>query len=295
MRLAQYPDFEPLDSTHKPLFDAAFLAHPPVISEFTFTNLYTWRDAYKFKIAGFAGAVIIVSETKAGRQFFLPAGSGAPRQIIEKVLDDAPAVFARIPENIARACAQRKGIRIEHDPANDDYLYRTDELVNLAGRKYDGKRNFIRRFRAQRAYEYVDLHASHIPQCLAFKEKWCLLRDCDGVESLRNEKKAVREMILNCEEFGLIGGAVRVSGEIVAMAIGERLNPDTLVIHVLKAHADMPGLYQTMLNEFLSRRGGPFAWVNMEQDLGVEGLRKAKLSYHPAHMVRKFIVTRASI
>ncbi len=76
----------------------------------------------------------------------------------------------------------------------------------------------------------------------------------------------------------------------VALAIAEQLNLQTLVLHVLKADPNMPGLYQVMLNEFLARKGRPFTYVNMEQDLGVEGLRKAKLSYYPAFMVKKFTI-----
>jgi hypothetical protein len=88
--------------------------------------------------------------------------------------------------------------------------------------------------------------------------------------------------------FNLKAGALRVNGQISAVCIAESLNPQTLVIHVLKGAQGKTGIYQTMFNEFLSREAARYSFINMEQDLGIEGLRKSKESYHPLTLVKKF-------
>ena len=125
-------------------------------------------------------------------------------------------------------------------------------------------------------------------ECLDFQDLWCRTRGCAGVKSLAQEQAAVIQMCANFSFFGLFGGALTVGGKICAIAIGQRLNPQTMVMHALKAMPGMKGAYQTMLNEFLFREGRGFRFLNMEQDLGVEGLRKSKLSYQPLRLVEKF-------
>ena len=114
------------------------------------------------------------------------------------------------------------------------------------------------------------------------------------MEGLFEERQAIREMIANCAEFDLVAGAIRVERKICALAIAQRLNPNTLVMHVLKANPNIPGLYQLIFNEFLSREARGYEFVNLEQDLGVEGLRKSKLSYHPSGMIKKYKISRGN-
>jgi hypothetical protein len=168
------------------------------------------------------------------------------------------------------------------------------DLVRLEGRKYDGKRNFIKNFKARYKYEYIGITEALIPEVLSFQDYWCVEKDCEKVKSLRDESDAVKDMLINFTPFGLIAGALRVENRICAVCIAEPLNPETIVIHVLKGVREMSGVYQTVFNEFLSREAGIYSFVNMEQDLGVEGLRKSKESYHPHKMIRKFTLSLTS-
>lgn len=118
-----------------------------------------------------------------------------------------------------------------------------------------------------------------------------MVKDCDKVEGLNNERQAIREIINNFGSFNLIGAFIKVKGNICAVAIGEKLNSNTLVMHVLKADPFMQGLYQVILNDFLLKDCGNFEYINLEQDLGVEGLRQAKLSYHPARIIEKYTLS----
>lgn len=285
-----YPAFEPLHVGHKPLFDRVFEKNPPEISEFTFTNMYAWRNAYRFSVSMFDDFLIVRSDAKKIPCFLEPLGDGEKKPVMEKIILNTSGSFIRIPEIVQKEFEGDSRFRIEFDGANSDYLYNARELINLSGRKFDGKRNLIKKFKSAYTYEYVRLDPVHAKECLGFADAWCIVRDCDGVEGLRHERVALEDMCANFSLFHLAGGAIRVEGKICAVALGERLNPQTLVIHILKADPNMPGLYQLMHHEFVSHEAGSLLYVNMEQDLGIEGLRKAKESYQPIRRINKFTI-----
>ncbi len=290
----KYPDFSPLALEDKPLFDRAFKADPPQVSEFTFTNLYAWRNVYGFMVSLLSDCIVFYAQAGGERKFFCPVGCPDKKAAMEALREDGAAVFIRVPEGIKTLFEGDPRVIIEADHDNADYLYKAADLVKLEGRKYDGKRNLIRKFKSARAYEYAALAASNVDECLEFQEKWCVIKNCDTVEGLSNERQALSEMIAPFSEFNLLGAMIKVEGEVSGVALAEALNPQTLVVHALKADPGIPGLYQALCNEFLSRQDEAFTYVNMEQDLGVEGLRKAKRSYHPVAMVKKFTLRAGS-
>ncbi|MGE5197941.1 MAG: DUF2156 domain-containing protein [Deltaproteobacteria bacterium] len=287
-KVPSYPSFRTLDKSDKPLFDREFRDNPPEISEYTFTNIYAWRQVYKFRISLLDGFIILLGDKESSPQFFNPIGSGDPTKPILRIINDTHAVFVRIPEPVKDVIGADKNLTADYDQDNSDYVFSVQDLVTLKGKKYDGKRNLIRKFKSLHPYEYIRLKAADIKECLDFEEGWCRIKDCDGIESLSEERGAIRQMLENFSDFNLIGAAIRAEGRICAVALAEKLNPETLVMHALKADPGMGGLYQAMNNEFMTREAADFKYVNMEQDLGVEGLRKAKLSYHPAKMIKKY-------
>jgi uncharacterized protein len=288
MNIPKYPDFRPLEIEDMNIFNKAFNIKPVLISEFTFANLYGWREIYGFEAAFMDPTIILRSGSGGQNRFFEPIGEGDTRSAIEHILEDTGGAFIRIPEATRAMFENGPRFKIVADIDNYDYLYNTADLIALAGKKYDGKRNLIKKLKSMHEYEYIKLDPSHVDECFEFEELWCTIRDCDSVEGLNNERRAIREMIKNCELFGLFAGAVKLEGRIRAVAIGQRLNGNTLVMHVLKADPNITGLYQLIFNEFLIREAKGFDFVNLEQDLGIEGLRKSKLSYHPVSMIKKF-------
>ena len=288
MIIASYPNFIPLEISHIEVFGQAFKDNPPKISEFTFTNLYSWRGAYKTKVSVLDDLIILRSESEPQFRLFDPIGMGDKKKAIKAILNDFKASFIRIPEETAGLFRDDTGFEVEDDMNNSDYLYRAEDLIVLKGEKYDGKRNLIKNFRLNNAYEYVSMNAGNADECLKFEDKWCTLKNCDRIEGLSNERRAIGEMMENYSDFELIGGMIKIQGNISAVALAQRLNPDTLVMHVLKADHNVGGLYQVMLQEFLTHEAGSFNYVNLEQDLGIEGLRKSKQSYHPVEMVKKY-------
>jgi len=220
--------------------------------------------------------------------FFPPVGKGDVKAVMEKVMSESDAEFFRVPEDIKLLFDSDNRFLAQFDSDNSDYVYSTLDLVNLSGKKYDGKRNLIKKFQSENSYEYIDLNAENIKLCLDFEEAWCSIKNCDISEGLNSERRAIRDMVENFSLFGLIAGAIKINNKIVAVAIAQELNPQTLVMHVLKADPNITGLYQAILQEFLRGKEIKYRYVNLEQDLGVEGLRKAKLSYHPSFMVNKY-------
>jgi hypothetical protein len=127
---------------------------------------------------------------------------------------------------------------------------------------------------------------------LDMQETWCQLKKCEEDPGLLMEDYAIYQALTHLDELDLQGGAIIIDDKIEAFTLGEPLNQDTAVIHIEKANPDIPGLYAAINQLFCSNAWSHMTYVNREQDLGIEGLRTAKQSYSPHHMVNKYIVTR---
>jgi len=281
--------FRPISIDDRSSFLMALEKDPPEISEFTFTNLYAWRLAYKFEAVFVNELMLLRSLSGPEPRYFVPIGRGDKAGIMEQALSASNGSFIRVPGSVAKSLDAEIFI-LEPDRDNFDYLYRMADLVSLKGKTYDGKRNSIRKFKASYKYEYVELNAMNARECLDFEESWCVMKDCDKIASLGSERDALKEMLVNFDLLNLEGAVLKVGEKICAMALGEALSPGTMVLHILKADASKDGSYQVMLRDFLSRRAERFEYLNMEQDLGLEGLRRSKLSYGPCRMIDKYTI-----
>jgi uncharacterized protein len=251
---------------------------------------------------GAEGLVLLCEEE--GRRFFLPPVCSCDTvSAVRARFEHARAagfepVMERVPEEMAKelkraglaAAAPVGQFRVEEDRANWDYVYRVSDLALLEGGHYDGKRNFIKQALEKYRCEYRQITVENVSDCLALETSWCNLRHCDMDPGLAAEQRAIAACFENWERFSLIGGAVVVDGKIEAFAVGERLNHATAVVHFEKANPELRGMYQLINQWFCRKELSAYQFVNREQDLGLDGLRKAKESYHPHHMVRKFIV-----
>ena len=286
-----YPQFRPLDLDCKPIFDAAFKDYPPQISEFTFTNLYSWRQVYGYQFCLLKDALILRADTGKAAFFLPPIGRpGTLAGPVKQILLETNIPFCRVPEELVLALKEDPALEILEDRDDFDYLYTCSELIDLGGRKYDGKRNQIKKFKAEYEYNYQGAGVG-AKEILELEESWCGAKSCDAVEGLNNERRAIREIAEHFREFTLFSGVIRIKDKICALAIAERLNPETLVMHVLKADPSFAGLYQVMLNDFLRADSGDFKYVNLEQDLGIPGLRASKQSYQPVKLIKKYTLS----
>jgi hypothetical protein len=150
----------------------------------------------------------------------------------------------------------------------------------------------VNQFRRKYRYEYLSLTHDLIDECLEFEDYWCMMKDCGKYPGLEKERCAILEMLNNFDSLSVKGGVIRVGGKIAALTLGEKMMQDMFVIHVEKANPDIQGLYQVINQEFLMREAGDCRFVNREQDMGVTGLRNAKMSYNPVKFIKKYRIGR---
>lgn len=287
--IPEYPQSRQITLRDKPFFDAVFAQRPTEISAYSFTNIFAWRESQQTELSRIDDHILLINNQNEHISSLEPLGVGSIKPVVEEMLrrSDRPVIFERIS---GEAGGEMKdiGLKVEYDPDNSDYVYAAQDLIELAGRKFDGKRNFIARARSQIEYEYMKMDESVAVECEAFADLWCEHKMCETIEGLRKERCAVNQMLTNFDSLGIVGGAIRAGGAIVAFSLGEKLNDDTLVIHAEKAHTQIDGLYQLINNEFCKAEAQSYKYVNREQDLGIPGLRKAKQSYHPVRLIETF-------
>ena len=292
----------------KPLFDSYFQKYPPEISEFTFTNLFMWRKHYNFLFLEWKEHLLIFSQEFLQSKwkepkiqgsvvlYFLPPIGSSPDLIIYDLLENLNQIeFHKVPEELIDKIRSNErynelNIEIVDDRANWDYLYVVNDLINLSGNKYRQNRRWLAKFLETYNYDFHILTKDLIDKTKELQLKWCLQKGCYEDESLNEEQKAINDALDNFDQLGFMGGILCVDDECVAYTFGEMLNFNTLVIHIEKAHTQYEGSYQAINNLFLKNCCNNAKFVNREQDLGIPGLRKAKESYKPHHMVRKSII-----
>lgn len=172
-----------------------------------------------------------------------------------------------------------------------DYVYSRESLATLKGKKLHGKRNHINKFLSQNPdYEYRKLEPSMVPDCIALYEHWSEEKDEPSVQ-LEDEKRSVFLALNNMDVLGLTGGAIYLNEKLCAFTVGERLLPQMQLIHIEKANTDIDGLYPMINQQYILNECEGVEWVNREEDMGLEGMRKAKRSYNPARMVEKYMLS----
>lgn len=294
-----FPDFVSLELKDCDLFETFLKEYKPEISELTFANLFIWRSHYKFHWSLYKDWLVIASlEGEFGTYVMEPIGPSprteVTRVVLEWMRDEKKEKYPRIEradERITSEIGGVKGIIIEPTRDHFDYVYLRDDLVNLAGNKYRSKRNHMNQLLRTYSYQYSDLAPDHIQDCIELQEKWCILRRCEDDLNLLGEWDAVKEILNSYESLNVQGGVVTIENKVMAFTIGQMLNEDTAVVHIEKADPEIPGLYPVINQQFCENNWKNASYINREQDLGMPGLREAKLSYYPDHMVKKFRIT----
>ena len=179
---------------------------------------------------------------------------------------------------------------------DSDYIYLREKLATLSGKKLHSKRNHINRFIENYTdWKYESITAVNEDECAKMAMRWCLENCADEENNWEHDKidesKLVVYAIRHRDELGMKGGALRAGGRIVAITLGEELTKDTFVVHFEKAFSDVQGAYPMINREFVRNELEQYTYVNREEDLGEEGLRKAKLSYRPERLLDKGIIT----
>jgi hypothetical protein len=290
-------DFKPIEIQDKAVFDQFLRQDPPEISEMTFTNLFMWRHHYRPVWLRKHDCLLIMFQPKQGHPYGLPPiGPGDKRTALDVLFGEIrkltpEASIRRVPERFVNLYVDSEKYEPVMDSDNSDYVYLTKDLISLSGNKYHRKKNHLNQFVKNNVFEYRQLDAKLVEQCLDMQKTWCQLRECVEKPDLLAEDYAIREAFMRVGELGYRGGAIVIDSRVEAFSLGEPLNQDTAVIHIEKANPDIPGLYAAINQLFCANAWADWTYINREQDMGVKGLRKAKESYYPHHMVAKYILT----
>lgn len=265
-------------------------------SEYSFANNYIWRKIYQLKVAEWNGLYLQWTGGESGNgSFAFPAGKGDIKEAVEQMMafsEQNQQLFRMMvstKENVDRLESLFPG-KFEFRENRDyfDYVYLAEKLRTFAGKKLHSKRNFVNRFTQNYDWSAEELTPENVSLCLDFNKVWCVKNDCCQDESKREEMCAANSALKHLAALGLKGCILKVDGKVVAYSVGERINSDTLIVHIEKADADLPGTYPMICQQMVKMHGDGCTYVNREEDLGVEGLRKAKMSYYPDLFVERF-------
>jgi len=275
----------PVTLADKPLFDRYLAEHPPAVSELTFTNVFCWAEVRHHLFCEHDGHLLITYRQGDCCLSFYPPVGPAPQAVMRQRFEGfRDYCWTRLDTGLATALAPELEPVLDRD--NSDYVYRTQDLRELAGRAYHGKRNLAGRFEQRYRPEVRPLDASVMADCLHVQERW--LEGLRHDPSARDESTALLKCLQHFEALGLRGVGVQVEGALVGFAVGEPLNPRTFVEHFEKALPGYTGAWQYLLTAFARSLPQDVPFLNREQDLGVEGLRRAKQGWHPVLLVDKY-------
>lgn len=284
--------------------DPILAACPTRACEYNFTTIYLWGCNFQKKIARMGDRLVMRLFEGTETRYLFPVGTGPLAPVVEAMAEDSLS-FGGTPLQIICApqdfCDQLEEampgrFRFEEDRKAYDYIYTVDKLADLKGKKLHGKRNHIHRFDENYPdWIFEPLTAANLPECAAMDNEWFTRRDGEVSDEekrqLGYENDAVHDALEHFDDLGLAGGLVRAGGKVVAFAVGDRLGNDAFDVHFEKAFGDIQGAY-TVINREMARyvreHYPDVAYLNREDDVGIEGLRKAKLSYYPDILLEKY-------
>jgi hypothetical protein len=270
---------------------------PQIASDYSFLNLWAWSPEYELSWA-WDRDLIWIRQNRPDKFLWAPVGAWNTVDWPSRFHDHRAeqSIFTRVPEMLANLWRERlpQQTNIEDERGNWDYLYSVRDLIELQGNRYHKKKNLLNQFNRNYAFTYLPFGADLVEQAMAMQTDWCTWRDCESSDILTSENRAIFRILKEWRKLdGLFGGALMVDGSMVAYTLAEALTRDIVLIHFEKGDTQYKGIYQAINQQFLTNSAGDYTIVNREQDLNDEGLRKAKLSYHPTGYMQKYRVAFA--
>ena len=290
-------EFQRLRLSEKEAYEKILFACPGRSCEYSFANMYLWG---RQEAAFFPNCVGFFSHFYGKSVYPYPIGTGDRRGVLEAIIRDARerGIPCRIvsmtkaeTEELEQWFPGRFLIRTDRD--GFDYVYAIDDLADLKGRKFQKKRNHVNRFRAEHpAYTCAALTSENLDRAQEMVQRWYQTRiaeDPHGEYLL--EQVAINRAFRHFQSLGMEGMLLMDGEAVLAVTMGSRLSQDTFDVHFEKAREDVDGAYAAVNQEFaryLRQKFPELQYLNREDDMGLEGLRKAKLSYQPHHFAEKY-------
>lgn len=289
-------DFQPTTLDDRQAYNDVLLSGSERGCEYSFANLYLWG---RQKLARLGDYFVIFSQFNRKSVYPWPVGRGDIRPVLESIMQDAqkrgiPCRITGLNESDMALLEQLYPgkFRFHCDRDFYDYVYDIHDLADLKGRKFQKKRNHFNRFLAQHPdHEVRPITPELLPQVRAFVEQWYARRQQEDPQGdFHMERIALTRALDRYQQLGMETLVLMENGEILAFTMASPLSADTVDVHFEKARSDVDGAYPAincLFARYLREKHPDLRYLNREDDMGLEGLRKAKLSYCPHHMVEK--------
>lgn len=287
---------KPLTIHDRSLFYEYYKENPAKCSYLSFANLFLWKDAEDIHFFEYEHHLVVTGKSlyNGQRYFMMPLGGclcGKLKAYLDENFGTDYHIYGITHQDVDKVvenCGDFFLIQRERDM--DNYVYLSEKLISLSGKKLHGKRNHINAFKEQYSYTYEPLTEDNLEKLIPFIEDWYQTKS-EADASLFLEKTALQNALSHFAELNLKGAMLVVDGKVVAFSIGEQLNEDTALIHFEKADVSYRGAYPMINQQFVENEWSHLTYINREDDMGIEGLRKAKLSYQPDLMVEMYSAT----
>jgi hypothetical protein len=299
-KMLSIEDFKTITIEDKPVFDKYYEKYPPTHSDNVFTTLISWMEYAKYCYTFLEDNLIVASRIGDKIQLRPPSGLRNKKNF-DQVLNLAKKQESEYPLGVidtqTKEWINKNYPQIELIEKRDyfDYVYLSSDLAELAGSSYSKIRNRLNKFKNNFEYTVEEISKDDMEEVAAFLKRWCLWRDCESDPLLENERKAILYSMANFFELKLSGIAMRVNNEIEAIAVYEKMNDEMAIVHYEKGSPDYDGIYKAINQETAKIIQKKFKFINRESDMGIDGLRKAKMSYRPHHMLEVYTINKKSI
>lgn len=290
-------EFKEITLSDKELIQSFTLHSERRNCDLSFSNLFSWSFLYQTKYAVMDGFLLLRFYAGEELAYMMPVGTGDVTPVLEALIKDAGEIGAKF--RMLGVCADMKAdieaampgrFTFTADRDYFDYVYLRTDLASLKGKKFQSKRNHVNKFKKRYPdYEYKELTPELVPECLKLEEEWWRANHCDEQLALGAERRSMMNALGNMEALGLAGGVLRVDGRIAAFTYGAPINRETWDTCVEKADTGIEGSYAMINYEYANHIDEQYIYINREEDLGLDGLRKAKLSYQPVVLLEKCI------
>lgn len=263
--------------------------------DYSVANIILWSSVYGTEYAIIEDMLIMKYRNNEIDFFTFPMGESNHKAALEwmiKYCEEQEILFQMNPvepqmyQLLEQILPGKFSIKYNRD--GYDYVYNREDLQNLVGKKYHGKKNHINKFiKMNPEWTYEDITNENLDECIEMVKKWCIVNNCCEDKDKAAEICVVLKALENIEVLNLKGGIIRTKEEIVALTMGEEMKDGMFVIHFEKAFATVQGAYPMINQQFIQHQLTEYQYINREEDLGIEGLRKAKESYCPEFLVEK--------
>ena len=290
-------DFKPFSIHEKSLYEDYLFSEGERGCEYSFANLFLWgRQGYVEKEEN----ILFFSQFDRRTVYPFPIGRGDKRIAIDAIIEDSyargiPCRITGVSQKEAEFLRENypEKFRFHTDRGSFDYVYDINDLAELKGKKYHSKKNHLNRFiENYPEYKAEPISDSNIALVEDFVNCWFANKEIDNPDGdYMMERCAIEKALKHYKESGLSGLLITSGGEALAMTIGSKLSPDTFDVHFEKARADVNGAYTVINYEFaryIREKFPEIKYLDREEDMGIEGLRRAKESYKPHHLIEKY-------